>query len=514
MAFRSGVVALLGSAVATLAPSAEAQEAADDSEVSSLGLDPALGLDPTTPQTSALPGGMTPAYGQAATNEGDWRFDYHGLFTAPLRVGFADREDPTEDQSDTVLHAPPQVPDDLETFSHTGVMPTPFAQLNLSYGNSIVTGTVSIVARQANVATGFFDPPSQLGVNDLFLRILPDIGDRLRLQINVGAFSNRYGSPGEYDEGRYGTPLIARINGVGEEVSGAFALGDVVLLVEQGIQGQSNKAPADLPYEGWNDFGRPTVGASFVHHLHAGVSYLGFATLGAHYLHAFSQDDRATGTLYPDGTITVLGTDLRLSMGRFGHFYFAAAHTDAEHAHTVGRIIEVLNTPGGYGLIDNYLGPDSDGNGSLLTFGAQYDLSVGRLVSYPVPFSGDGPDLFVSLFAMQTKVESDDPDPYYDGVTKRKYGLEATYSLLSWLAASLRFDQVAPHVDNARYSFSVISPRVIFRTDWQATDQVVLQYSHWDYGSLTTIRTGYPPAEDVTAIPDPDTLSLSASMWW
>ena len=64
-----------------------------------------------------------------------------------------------------------------------------------------------------------------------------------------------------------------------------------------------------------------------------------------------------------------------------------------------------------------------------------------KLVSYPVPFSGDGPDLFVSVFGMLTHVNSDDKqfDPngrYYDGVTKRKLGAELTYSFLSWLARS------------------------------------------------------------------------------
>jgi hypothetical protein len=73
---------------------------------------------------------------------------------------------------------------------------------------------------------------------------------------------------------------------------------------------------------------------------------------------------------------------------------------------------------------------------------------------------------------------------------------------------------VKPNLDNDRYSFSVVSPRLIFRTDWQATDQVVLQYSHWINGSQTTIRTGYPPREDPTASPDTDMISLSASMWW
>jgi hypothetical protein len=38
----------------------------------------------------------------------------------------------------------------------------------------------------------------------------------------------------------------------------------------------------------------------------------------------------------------------------------------------VSRVIEVLNTRGGDGLIENYLGPQSHGNGRL-SFGGQYD---------------------------------------------------------------------------------------------------------------------------------------------
>jgi len=71
----------------------------------------------------------------------------------------------------------------------------------------------------------------------------------------------------------------------------------------------------------------------------------------------------------------------------------------------------------------------------LTTIGGQYDLSVGKLVSYPIPFSGDGPDLFLSVFGMVTHVNSDDKffDPnvrFYNGVTKWKLGGEMTYSVL------------------------------------------------------------------------------------
>ena len=55
---------------------------------------------------------------------------------------------------------------------------------------------------------------------------------------------------------------------------------------------------------------------------------------------------------------------------------------------------------------------------------------------------------------------------------------------------------------------------MILRTDWQATDQIVIQYSHWFNGSNTLVRTGDPPTVDPGQVPDGDMLSISASMWW
>jgi hypothetical protein len=113
---------------------------------------------------------------------------------------------------------------------------------------------------------------------------------------------------------------------------------------------------------------------------------------------------------------------------------------------------------------------------------------------------------------MGVKVKSDDKTR--DGITKIKYGAEASYALLPWLAAGMRYDAVRPDADFKDYSFSVLSPRVIFRTGWQAHDQITLQYSHWFNGDLTTVKTRYPAKEDLTVVPDQDMVSLTASMWW
>ena len=455
----------------------EAEKKSDDAEAkTALALDPMLGIDPSAPQVAALPGGLTPAYGQPSGGPGDWRFDFHGFLSMPLRVGFNKRENPRQGQSSTVLHAPPAVPEDIDMFSHTGVVPTPYAQLNFSYGTSVVSAHVSILAQQPFVSESFYDPPAQPGINDAYLNVRPQLGKNLKLQISVGAFPNRYGIMGEHDLGRYGTPLIARTNGVGENITATFGITKKLSgQIEQGFQGQSNKAPPDLIGDDWNGWANSNVGSSFVNHLHAGINYDHLVTVGGHFLQAWEQDDFATGTIAPDGKIRIMAADARFTMGRFGHLYLASSYVLARYAGTVGRVIEVMtageatiaDATGGPGLIKNYFGDQSNGNGSLTIFGGQYDLSVGRLVSYPTPFSGDGPDIYISLFGIGTRVASDDKRvdiagaKLYDGVTKLKYGIEASYSLLSWFAVSTRYDRVAPNMNNDRYSFAVISPRLI-----------------------------------------------------
>lgn len=477
-------------------------------------LDMRLSLDPTAPYVGALPGGVTPAFGEKPVGSGDWRFDFHGMIIAPMRAGINSRRDPSSDKRETVLHSPPVVPDDRETFSHTGVVLNPYVQMNFSYGNSVVTGNVTVLANQASSSVGFFDPAAQPGIYDAFIDIHPDFGKRVKFRAFVGAFTRRYGSMGEYDLGRYGTPLIARVNGMGESISATIGVSkDFSILIEQGIQGLSNKAPVDIYPDGWNDFADSSVGTSFAHHYHLAASYRGMATLGGHYIHALSRDERGSGTLGGDGNIHILGADLRLNLGRFGHFMAAFQQTTAENASTVGRVVEIMNTRGGPGLAANYFGDHSGGTGKLVLFGGQYDLSIGKLVSYPTPFTADGPDIVVSLFGISGKV-TESNDKRYEGLAMNKFGGEVTYGMLSWLAASARYDRVVPDTAYDQRTFAVVSPRLIFHTDWSSTDQIVLQYSHWFNGSLVTVRDGYPPREDPRIIPDEDMVLLSANMWW
>jgi len=86
--------------------------------------------------------------------------------------------------------------------------------------------------------------------------------------------------------------------------------------------------------------------------------------------------------------------------------------------------------------------------------------------------------------------------------------------VLPWLAFGGRYDRVIPNTDDDSQTLAALSPRVIFRTDWNSQDQVTLQYTRWWYGSGVVARTGTREVPDPSVEPDPNTISLTASMWW
>jgi len=473
----------------------------------------AISLSPTAPQVSTLPGAVTPGFEQAASiSPGDWKFDVHGLFLLPLAIGINQRENPWEGQKKTTLHSPPVTPEDREGFNWTGVTPQPWVQMNFAYGNRDVTANVILSARTVTNANSYFNPPDYQGITDAFLTYRPPLARSINLSIDVGAFTNRYGHMGEYDAGRYGQTIIARLSGVGTNVRATIPSGDVQFMLEGGVMGQIGKAPLGVEPAGWNGFADANVGSTYALHGHAGARFSKQAELVGHAIYALEQDDRANPTDQPDGSISILGVDGHVSAGYLGHLYLGMSHASAKNARGVSPVVRILEAPGGPGLMRSYFGPNSGGNGSLTILGAQYDLSLGNLLTHPLAHDGDSPDLVFSLFGIYTAVQSD--EAAYDGVKKLKYGAEATYSMLSWLAASARYDRVMADTSDDRKTYAVVSPRLVFHSDWNSQDQVVLQYSRYMVGSQVPVITGYPATGSLSAMPDADVVSLTASIWW
>jgi hypothetical protein len=496
------IVALLAMPAAAMAADGTETPRADDV--------PRLGLSPGDPQVRsaapAIPFGIRPAESR------EYVLDFHGYLLLPARMGQHQREMPADGQSGTVLHTPPLIPQDLRGFEYVGVVPAPWLQLNFIYGNSTVSATAILAGTSAADAAGFYNPVEQFGVNDAYMTVNLTRKLGFPFQLNVGAMTGRYGAMGTYDAGRYGTPLIARTNTIGETITAGLKLGELFLIVEQGLGGQIGRPPAGLVPAGWNDFADANVGATFVSHGHVGAAYGGLARLGLHYLTAWTQDDLTTGTGdVPDGRITVLGADLNLTAGRAGHLYLGVARTKATNARSVSGAIEILNARGGPELMAQYLGPASEGNGSLTTFGGQYDLSLARLV-FGGRYTGTSPDILVSLFGVATSVASRDPD--YDDVLKLKGGGEVTYTFLSWMGASERVDHVRLDSSDSRKAFTIISSRLLLHTGWRSRDEIALQYSHFIYGSEVYAKAGYPPVTRMDLNPDRHVFSLTGTFWW
>ncbi len=521
-----------------------------------------LGLDPGTPRA---PGGVGLGPGGStigAPLEPGWAFQFHGYLSAPLSVGIAGVDDPAPGQGSYALHTPPQTSDTWGTFAFANIVPGPWVQLNFSYGNAVLTGTVVVAAYSISGATGWYNPAAQLGINKAFLTFSLPVSRRLRVLSHVGAFGNTYGNMGEYDNGRYETPMIASTNGVGETTTVEYRTSDLAFQLEQGFSGSLDLAPEAIrdvsytgsspagarginagsalcpqnpprsaqetadaeqqasyvgPAYGWPDC---NVGTSFVHHLHAGFGAGKLLHVSGHWLHAFSKDDRAPelpavqldpapslpARAQPDGSIDVFGAEVRLAAEHLGHFYLGGNYTKLVDASTVGTVISVLNAGGGPGLTRSYLGPESRGNGSIAALGFEYDLSLGRLLRYPQPFWGEGPDLLVSLYGMYASASS--PDPAFDGKQGVKLGSEVTYQFLPWLAAQGRFDHVVPDTDNRGENRDIVTARLIAKTEWLARERVWLQYSHWFHGEdVLDPYTRLPPSDE-------DMVALVATLWW
>ena len=470
---------------------------------------PRLGLSPGEPQvrsaTPATPFGIQPAGSK------ELALDFHGYLLLPAYVGVHERETTAPGQSSTVLHSPPLMAQDLRSFEYTGVVPTPWLQLNFLFGNSTLYATAILSGTSAMDAAGYHNVTDQMGVSDAFVTADLTKSFGFPFQLNVGAMTGRYGAMGAWDAGRYGTPLIARTNTIGENIVTGYRLGDFFLVLEQGLGGQLGRPAPDVVSNGWNDFADGNVGATFVNQVHLGVAYRDLARLGLHYISAWTQDDLSQGGQLPNGRITVLGADLQVTAKRAGHLYLGAAHTQATSAGSVSGAIEIMNARGGPELIEHYLGPASNGNGSLSTFGAQYDLSVARLVFGDL-YQGLSPDILVSLFGVGTYVKSD--DAAYDGVFKIKGGGEVTYLPLSWLGVSERFDHVRLHGGDSKQAFSISSSRLLFHPGWKSRGELALQYSHFIYGTEVYVKVGYPPHIDQSVNPDRDVFSLTATYWW
>jgi hypothetical protein len=251
----------------------------------------------------------------------------------------------------------------------------------------------------------------------------------------------------------------------------------------------------------------------------------------------------------PDGNLMVFGPELAVRNTIAGELYLGFSRVQAKNATVVNDIVEVVHSSGGQayqqGIQGNYLdGPKaaSKGNGSVSTILVQYDFSLANTMarSKGESYWGDGPDLAASFFLMNNFVTSDDPD--MDGVKKLKYGFDVLGTPIKWFGLGFRMDRVQPNSNIPEQSFSIFSPRLVFRSAFLTHEEVTVQYSRYLYNQRTcstavgadpTLCVQPPPAPVLpngfgapvvsldpnqrgapNTVPDLNTLKIQATMWW
>jgi hypothetical protein len=493
-------------AVALLSPALRAQETTSATDLS---------LNPALPQYGGEVSGTTAAKELPAVGAGGLQI--HGYLRAPMRVGVGLKNDGS---SGSELHAPPRVPDGSFTdWRYLDNLPGPWAELMFSYGTPRARGTVSIASYNQSIA-GYRELQAQLGINQAFVTLdFPgSLGPNGDLTLTVGSFSNRYGTAGKSDAGKYETYLFGRTRAAGETLSLKFQLTPTLSLhLEHGLGAKLDVIPfaAPTPRPEYLPYPGPVPqGSTFLHHAHAGMGLGKTLRLGLHYLTSFTPDDHnAPGTESQPGRMTIYGGDVRLNAGVAGDGYLGYSRAEARNVRPLADAIEVLHSSGGWQFKNNFFGrfdprtgvtpPDDDG--SVDSVLGQYTLSFGKIARYPTRFTGNGPDLQLTLFGMFNSVSSETQS--HD---KLKWGAELFYSAFDVLGAGVRYDLVQPHLDDGDQSFSVLSPRVVLRTSFIARERITLQYSRYFLGDEA--YAAFPYAESPEA--DTDVVMISASLFF
>ena len=531
--------------------------------------------------------------GGVEVGAGDWEFGYHGFFRAPMRLGIGKRYPPypateglTTDQagtytagdySETTYHVP-LVPDaQYVSWQHTTHSMTDWAEMFFSVGNPYARGTLAIEGYNFTIAS-YSMPEQQFGISQGYVEIMPELPyQNVRLRWKVGALTDRYGMAGRYDMGEYETYLIGRTMVYGETLRAEIDVSEITLAAEHGL---GTHRPDASQFN--------TSKFTLLHHGHGFLEHEGLM-LGLHYLRAWSQEEdrEATGRYIntgdgappdapnfpagygyisewgvygegaegawalPDGSMQVIGAEVKYDAGPYGLGYLGFAQMKAEQALTVGPALEWLHAKGGgvfnLGVTNNYLdnprcqlaswvgtpydatqpagqeggparGCSSGGTGTVNSLLFQYEFSVANLLQGledGTTFWGDGMDFKAIVYGMYNKVTSNydasrdfhaspvldasgAPIPantstpyqailseqkadYYSDHSKLKYGANLLFNAYPALGVGTRIDRVQPNNHMPEQSFTILSPRLEFRSRWVTREKIIVQYSRYMY---------------------------------
>ena len=481
-----------------------------------------LGMSPNVPTVPGLPGGFTPGYA-APVPAKNWTFSFTGSANISLQPTGTMRHNVQDGQSSFVLHTPPRVIEEYSSFTSSSSVPGNWVSLKFTYGTPRVAAIVSVDTWNPTDPTSYYQLGSQSYVNNAYLAFTPVPIGKLRLRINAGQLTANYGFLSKWNGGVYVNPMAAILKGIGETVIAEYDLTDkVTLTAEHGVMTtRDGTPPIGYVTEASNGYRRQFMAGAIIDHAHLGLATKGPYEVIAelHYIDAFYQDERGQSpTDNPqtpeideshirDPRIRVFAGDFKVNHDSFGQLALGLSFIDAKYAYPLTGLM----TYGGDGgwLTDRWFGVTTGGTGKLLVSALNYSTSIGKLINYPAPFSGNGPDLLINTGVHWTKTWTDFQP--YDGRVRWKGTVDALYVFMRYVAVGTRVDHIVPNSYDSGETYNVLAPRLQFKTDWTSREALTLLYARWFYGPRSR--------NEGTGLRTPDRLdnnlfALNFNIWW
>lgn len=477
-----------------------------------------------------------------------WSYALRGFFRAPMRIGIGPE---TGNTSGSQLHSPPRVVGfNSDEWNYINVAPGAAGQIEVAVTNQRVEGHV-ILASDAFIDAGYPHLDKMGGFSQAWVTLKAPalIGTRGGAALNVGAFSERFGAAGPYQQstGYYGTYLFGRTHVAGETLLLDFdATPDLQVVIEHGIGAkvevvpfrktgpESPPAPV-APY--LPNQGPVPQGSNYVHHAHANVIFQDWLSIAGHYLTSWSPNDLQEVTQRPakEARMTVFGGEVHSDHPVAGNGYVGYSYVDATNILPLSDGVQVLHGSEGHVFKDNYFGTlpaaaaqvlktgaddvRRDDSGTVQTVLFQYILRAAPLFGRKEP----GPDVALGVFGMFNHVEAKKRDlngmavPEYElKQDKIKFGGELQVAPLEPLSIGVRFDRVMPDGGNQDIAYSALSPRIVLHSKWIGREYVILNYTRYFLGSGVRPSEPYsqpsPPDEPLRSVtkPDENLISLTA----
>jgi hypothetical protein len=474
---------------------------------------PGMGMSPDAPPVPPAPGGRAPSFG-APTNDGDWSLRIGGRISGAQGLGFGRKPQvPPPGYSGSPIHIPPLIQGRLPFFAGAG------GSLYLQYGNSIITAYAAYYANISPVQfEGYTNPGLGPTFGQAYLTITPEPIGALRLSFKVGAFVDVYGGPGQWGWGIFGPFLSVR--GYGETSSADYDVTpDLRFSFAHGILANPGVAANYVrgDYDNWLQTGV----SDWLTHAHVGATYRNLYTFRLHWASDFGYDDRPCSMYTPgvasagcpiltslnthpaDGRFDVLLAEARLTEDPWGHGQFGVTTGvyNFDHAASVGDGIwwGIDYTQGAQDMITKFIGPLSNGTGSVYMVTWEYDTSVARILWYPRGFDGRSPDLSVRVAGTNYWVLATE-DPSYKHATGYYVGTELEYKPLSWFSLTFQAYGESRDSDLGRWEVFSLNPGIRFHSDWLSTDSIQLIYSRRFYSNAVDNNPELPLDRDYVVL--------------